>query len=108
MIYIQNYSLINLRKYLLRELSKNEGCVDFLFIFILRNQDILDEKIVKELVKNTNKFITIAGKAFQNLLYDFLNQKKFEKIILLVKTYEDTEEIIQAKKSFNNYSKGVI
>lgn len=99
--FIQNDSYINLRKYLLIELSKNERCVQFLFMFILRNQDILDEKILREFIKNTNKFITKEGKAFQNLLCGILIQKKFDKIVPLVKTYEVNEEIRQANNSLN-------
>jgi len=106
--FIHNDSYFNLRKYLLIELSKNERCVNFLFMFILRNQDILDEKILQEFVKNTNKFITTEGKAFQNLLYDILYQKKFDKIIPLVKTYEVSEEIIQANNSFNQLYKNTL
>ncbi len=106
--FIQNYSLVDLRKNILIELSKNEGCIKFLYIFILRNRDIINEEVSQELVKNTNKFITITGKAFQNLLYDILNHIKLEKTILLLKTYEDTSEINQAKKFFYKLHKDLI
>ncbi|KKN38922.1 hypothetical protein LCGC14_0748490, partial [marine sediment metagenome] len=46
------------------------------FIFILRNQELFDEKILEELIKKTNKFTSLAGKAFQNLLFEILNYKK--------------------------------
>lgn len=106
--FIQDTSLIKLGKYLLLELSKNEGCVKYLLLFITRNQDILDENVVKKLVKNTNKFTSLTGKAFQNLLYDILNQKKFEKTIPFVKTYEETEDIKQARECINETLKNIL
>ena len=106
--FIQDTSLIKLRKYLLLELSKNEGCVKYFLLFITRNQDILDENIVKKLVKNTNKFTSSAGKAFQNHLSIFLNQEKFKKTIPIVKTYEETKDIKQAKESIHDIIKNIL
>lgn len=107
--YFQNSSLIKYNKYLLLELSKNEECVNSLFIFILRNQELFDEKILEELIKKTNKFTSLAGKAFQNLLFEILNYKKeyFKNVIPLIKTYKNSKEIVEAKNSLYELSKNM-
>ncbi|MEJ2249276.1 MAG: HNH endonuclease signature motif containing protein [Candidatus Lokiarchaeota archaeon] len=92
-----SFSLKSLRRLILKRLSKDEKFIEFLFMFIIQNHDLLDENIIKNLIEDTNKFNPPLGRAFQYSLLKILHNLDLETHLSEETLYDDSKEFKRIK-----------